>query len=235
MTGMITLEDVSSREPPDEQVYAWRKAARERLIAKRLQLSPSTRREHASAIARHILPLLEPLDGRIVGLYWPIRAEPDLRTLMPAILDAGGRCALPVVVERKAPMVFRLWEPKTKLVPGIWNIPGPSGDSVVLPDVIIAPVVGYDCACYRLGYGGGYFDRTLGGLLPRPFAIGVGYAGAALPTIYPLPHDIPLDAIVTEHGVLKPTRATNLEASDAPSTRSLRPQGNGLWFQHLVH
>ncbi len=232
MIHLAKPEDVPA-EPTENQIYAWRKATREWLLAKRLDISPAVRREHATQIARHVLPLLAPLDDRVVSLYWPIRAEPDLRSLMPAILDAGGHCALPVVVEKKAPMVFRLWEPEMKLVPGIWNIPGPPGDKVVIPDVVIAPLVGHDGACYRLGYGGGYFDRTLANFLPRPLAVGVGYTDAALPTIHPLAHDIPLDAIVTEHGVLNSACLANLKASHAPQDPCV--QGNGLWFHHLVH
>jgi 5,10-methenyltetrahydrofolate synthetase len=191
-------------EPSTEQeIYAWRKAMRERLLAERLRIQPSARRAYAGEIARHVLSLLGPLAGRIVSLYWPIRAEPDLRALATSIRDAGGSCALPVVVEKKAPMVFRLWEPGAKLVPGIWNIPVPPSGAPVIPDAVLAPVVGFDQACFRLGYGGGYFDRTLASMPKRPFAIGVAYADAALATIYPLPHDVPLDAVVTERGILQ--------------------------------
>ncbi len=199
-----------------EQVPAWRKAMRERLIAERLNLPSSLRREHAGEIARHILALLGPLDGRVVSLYWPIRAEPDLRGLMPSITEAGGQCALPVIVQKKAPMVFRPWEPGVKLIPGVWNIPEPPESVAVIPDVVVTPVVGFDDACFRLGYGGGYFDRTLASLAKRPFVIGVGFAYAALPTIYPLPHDVPLDAVVTERGVLRPARTARRETEDGP-------------------
>jgi 5-formyltetrahydrofolate cyclo-ligase len=123
---------------------------------------------------------------------------------MRTVLDAGGRCALPVVVEKKAPLLFRLWEPGRRLVPGVWNIPIPADGAEVSPGVVIAPVVGFDGACYRLGYGGGFFDRTLATLPHRPLAIGIGYVTAAISTIYPLPHDVPMNAIVTERGILKP-------------------------------
>lgn len=73
-----------------------------------------------------------------------------------------------------------------------------------MPDVVIAPVVGYDPACYRLGYGGGFFDRTLASLPARPRVIGVGYGAARVPTIYPQMHDIPMDLIVTEAGTVRP-------------------------------
>ena len=87
---------------------------------------------------------------------------------MQTVLEGGGRCALPVVVEKKAPLVFRLWKPGGRLVPGVWNIPIPADGDEVLPDVVIAPVVGFDSACYRLGYGGGFFDRTLAHFAPVP-------------------------------------------------------------------
>jgi 5,10-methenyltetrahydrofolate synthetase len=211
---MTLIERTTAKDAPpaapseyasDEQIYAWRKAMRARLLAERFELSPAVRREHASQIARHLLPLLAPLDGRVVSLYWPIRGEPDLRSLLPAIVGAGGACALPVIVEKKAPMVFRPWRPEVKLAPGVWNIPEPPPRETVVPDVVVMPVVGFDAACFRLGYGGGYFDRTLASLAGRPLVIGIGYAHAALPTIYPLPHDMPLDTVVTEHGVRTPS------------------------------
>ena len=87
--------------------------------------------------------------------------------------------------------------------PGFWNIPVPVGTPEVTPDIVLAPVVGFDPACFRLGYGGGYFDRTLAALDPHPLAIGVGLAGSRIATIYPQPHDIPMAAIVTEEGTLR--------------------------------
>jgi len=107
-----------------------------------------------------------------------------------------------VVEVKHAPLVFRRWTPETRMVRGDWNIPVPPQEAeVVKPDVTLAPLVGWDRSGYRLGYGGGYFDRTLAHLSPRPFAIGIGLQAAQLATIYPQPHDIQLDAIVTEEGV----------------------------------
>jgi 5,10-methenyltetrahydrofolate synthetase len=208
LSDIETIADAKPGElPPEAEIYAWRKTMRAELIARRLKLMPSIRRNYAGEIARHILTLVGPLAGRTLSLYWPMRGEPDLRSLIKPGLDAGGRCALPVVVEKKAPMIFRLWEPGTKLVSGVWNIPVPAAGKAVVPDVVLAPVVGYDRACFRLGYGGGYFDRTLASLTRSPLAIGVGYAQALLPTIYPLSHDVPFDLIVTECGVSKSPRA----------------------------
>lgn len=88
------------------------------------------------------------------------------------------------------------------MVRGDWNIPVPPPDAPpVTPEIALAPLVGWDAGGYRLGYGGGYFDRTLAALSPRPFTIGVGLQKAQLATIHPQPHDIRLDAIVTEAGV----------------------------------
>jgi 5,10-methenyltetrahydrofolate synthetase len=89
------------------------------------------------------------------------------------------------------------------MVRGDWNIPVPPADAKqVTPDIALAPLVGWDRDCFRLGYGGGYFDRTLAVLKPAPFKIGIGYAAARLPTIYPQPHDIAMDLILTEDGIL---------------------------------
>ena len=84
---------------------------------------------------------------------------------------------------------------------GIWNIPIPREREVLMPDAVIVPLVGFDERGFRLGYGGGYFDRTLAAAAPRPYAIGLGYADAAMQTIYPQAHDIPMNLIVTDEAV----------------------------------
>lgn len=83
---------------------------------------------------------------------------------------------------------------------GFWNIPVPANGIAVLPDIVVSPVVGFDPACYRLGYGGGFYDRTLATMAPKRLVIGVGFAMSSVATIHPLPHDIPMDLIVTESG-----------------------------------
>jgi len=193
---------------PDRQqasdVARWRKAERQRLIQLRLALPAEQRRAWAAAIADRLDALLGPLAGRTVSLYMPFRGEPDLRGWMERVWQAGGRCALPVVVQKRAPLVFRLWRRGEPLTPGVWNIPVPAAGAEVLPDVTIAPVVGFSRDGYRLGYGGGFFDRTLASLAPRPLAIGVGYAAQEIPTIFPQPHDIAMSAVVTEAATLRP-------------------------------
>jgi 5,10-methenyltetrahydrofolate synthetase len=185
---------------PRAEVMAWRREARARLIAARRARDPAERRADDARIAAALDGLVGPVAGLTVSLYWPFRAEPDLRGWAAGVAARGGRLALPVVLERERPLIFRAWSPGERLVPGVWNIPVPERDERLVPDVVIAPVVGFDAAGYRLGYGGGYFDRTLAALAGRS-AFGVGYALAALPTIHPLPHDVPFDAIVTPEGV----------------------------------
>jgi 5,10-methenyltetrahydrofolate synthetase len=120
---------------------------------------------------------------------------------MARLSASGLTVALPSVETKAAPLIFRRWTPETKMLRGDWNIPVPPPDApVVQPDITLAPLVGWSPDGYRLGYGGGYFDRTLARPETRPFTIGIGYESARLATIYPQPHDIPLDAILTEAG-----------------------------------
>ncbi|MFC3086160.1 5-formyltetrahydrofolate cyclo-ligase [Tabrizicola soli] len=186
-------------------VARWRKAERARLRAERDALPVSARQEIGAAIASHLARFLRghfgEMRGRVFSGYWPIKGEPDLRPLLAELHEAGALVALPLVEVKASPLVFRRWTPGTRMVRGDWNIPVPPPDApVVTPEISLAPVVGWTGDCYRLGYGGGYFDRTLASLSPRPFTIGIGFQSARLATIYPQPHDIRLDAILTEAG-----------------------------------
>lgn len=185
-------------------VARWRKAERERLIGERGALPPEYRSQQALAIAGAINEILSTVRPASLSVYWPIRGEPDLRAWMNAQFDQGVRVALPVAVALGQRLVFREWRPHARLARGLWGIPYPADGAELFPNAVIAPLVGFDHDCYRLGYGGGFFDRTLAQLSPRPLAIGVGYPGAALRTIFPQPHDIPMDWIVT--GSLPSTR-----------------------------
>jgi 5,10-methenyltetrahydrofolate synthetase len=188
------------------EVAAWRKAERGRLIKARLELAVAERRSFSEQIAAGLDRLIGDPSGRTISFYWPFRGEPDLRDWMSGVHGCGGRCSLPVVVTRHQPLVFRQWEPGARLDRGVWNIPIPADGGEVAPDIVIAPVVGFDATCYRLGYGGGFFDRTLAAMPVKPRIIGVGYAQAAMATIVPQHHDIPMDVIVTEQEILEPIR-----------------------------
>lgn len=186
------------------EIMEWRRTERRRLLEARRDISPRDRHAFAEEIGDRIAELLGPASERIVSAYWPIRAEPNLLPLMRRLEESGNGGALPVVVEKGAPLVFRRWRDGEPLEPGVWNIPVPVSGEKVIPDVVLAPVVGFDPACYRLGYGGGFFDRTLAAMPRKPKVIGVGYEQAAIATIHPLPHDIPMDLIVTERAVHEP-------------------------------
>jgi 5-formyltetrahydrofolate cyclo-ligase len=176
--------DGRPRVDPEQarDVARWRKVERERLIAARRALTEEYRREQTLAIARAVERILATLALPTLSVYWPIRAEPDLRPWMGTLLRQGMRVALPVAIALGQPLVFRKWRPHARLARGLWNIPYPADGAEVVPNVVIAPLVGFDPQCYRLGYGGGFFDRTLAALLPKPVAIGVGYSSAALST-----------------------------------------------------
>jgi 5,10-methenyltetrahydrofolate synthetase len=176
-------------------VAQWRRDERARLLSWRQGLSAAYRAAQTAAMCAALDRLIP--DNAIVGAYWPIRAEPDLRDWLRSRAAQGLRIALPVALAVGQPLIYRQWHPGAHMARGLWQIPYPDETPEVAPDIVLAPVVGFDAAGYRLGYGGGFFDRTLAAAKPRPRAIGLGYPGAAIDTIHPQPHDIPMDSIVT--------------------------------------
>jgi 5-formyltetrahydrofolate cyclo-ligase len=185
---------------PDE-VKAWRRSERQRLLALRTATPAAPRRVWGRAIEARLHPMLAERPGMILGVYWPFQAEFDARPLVERLIAAGFSAALPVVVDKKGPLEYRIWRPGDPLIDGVWGIPIPERREVVVPQAVLAPLVGFDRQCYRLGYGGGYFDRTLASLTPKPTAIGVGFELSRLETIHPQDFDIPMDLIVTEAGI----------------------------------
>jgi 5-formyltetrahydrofolate cyclo-ligase len=183
------------------ELRAWRRAERQRLLALRTAAPPALRRHWGQEIEGRLRSLLEQRPVGVLGVYWPFKAEFDPRPLIDWMIGRGAVIALPAVVDKKGPLEYRAWRPGETLVEGVWNIPIPQTRNIVLPDAVLAPLVGFDRQCYRLGYGGGYFDRTLGALVPRPVAIGVGFELSQIDTIHPQPFDIPMNAIVTEDGM----------------------------------
>ncbi|HTV67052.1 MAG TPA: 5-formyltetrahydrofolate cyclo-ligase [Rhizobiaceae bacterium] len=186
--------------PMDPDVRRRRKAERERLIATRLEIPASVRAEYSERIAAGLDAVIGAVSGKMISLYWPFRGEPDLRTWLASVNERGGRTALPLVVAKGQPLVFRAYAPGDKLEKGVWNIPIPADGPEVVPDIVISPVVGIDPNNYRLGYGGGFFDRTLAALPVKPLVVGIGYEMQRIPTIYPQWNDIPMDVVVTEAG-----------------------------------
>jgi 5-formyltetrahydrofolate cyclo-ligase len=98
-------------------------------------------------------------------------------------------------------LIFRAWTPETPMVERKFGVWVPESGEQLQPEVLLVPVVAFDAAGYRLGYGGGYFDRTIAAADPRPVALGIGFELARVPTIHPQAWDVPLDAVITESGV----------------------------------
>lgn len=182
----------------EQDIKLWRRRERSRLIAMRQAISSELRQQWTASVEQRLSALLQALPGRMLGVYWPVRGEIDLRPLAERLIAQGWRVALPAVADPHGPLEYRHWQPGAAMTGGAFDIPVPVGAEVVRPDIVLAPLVGFDAARYRLGYGAGYFDRTLAALAPRPVAIGIGVEAGLLATVFPQPHDIPMDVIVTE-------------------------------------
>lgn len=180
------------------ELKAWRRSERQRLLALRVSAPATERQQWGQRLEARLRPLLEERRGIALGVFWPFQAEFDPRPLIDWLVARGSAVALPAVVDKEGPLEYRAWRPGDPLVDGAWNIPVPQKRDIVIPHAVLAPLVGFDRDCYRLGYGGGYFDRTLATLSPRPLAIGVGFELSQIETIYPQAFDIPMDIVVTE-------------------------------------
>jgi 5-formyltetrahydrofolate cyclo-ligase len=182
------------------EIKLWRKARRDELIARRAAFRSDERyawNERISVLLESIVPVAP---ATVIGFCWPFKGEFDPRFAVRHWRERGATAALPEVVTKAAPLQFREWWPGAPMKPGAYDIPLPDGTQVLVPDIAIVPMNGFDEQGYRLGYGGGYFDRTLAALGRRVLAIGVSYEALRLPTIHPQPHDIPMDFVVTEAG-----------------------------------
>jgi 5,10-methenyltetrahydrofolate synthetase len=181
-----------------DDVRAWRRELRPLLISDRLATASHIRRAHGEQAKSRLLKEIELQQYETIGMYFPIRGEIDIRDVARKHVEGGGRVGLPVVVTRGEPVEFWNWVPGEPMQRGLWNIPIPARREVITPRALIVPLVGFDAQCYRLGYGGGYYDRTLASMSERPFRIGFGYGAHRLDSICPQPHDIPMDVIVTD-------------------------------------
>jgi 5-formyltetrahydrofolate cyclo-ligase len=190
------------------EIRTWRKATRLRLLAERQALPAAERERIAARVRTTVFELLGDALPRSLGIYWPIKGEMNLIPIAEAVLAAGGRVGLPVVVTKAAPVEFWSWRHGERLVRGEWDIPVPKHRDLVEPELLIVPLVGFDRAGFRLGYGAGFYDRTLAAARPRPRTIAVGFSSAELDTIHPQPHDIPMDILVTEDGIQKKKERT---------------------------
>jgi 5,10-methenyltetrahydrofolate synthetase len=185
------------------QIRVWRRARRAELIAARTAVASGQRKvwnEQTTALLKAGFGVPP---GAVVGFCWPYKGEFDARFAVRHWRERGAVAALPVVIEKGRPLQFRKWWPGAPMKPGVYGIPVPVDTEVLLPDMVIVPVNGFDEQGYRLGYGGGYFDRTLAALERRVLSIGVAFEALRLSTIHPQPHDIPMDFIVTEERICR--------------------------------
>ena len=190
--------DSGSGDPGRRESAAWRRETRKQLLASRAALSAALHSVYSGQILQRLRTILMEREWKSVGFYWPMAGEVDLSPLIEEALARGMTAALPRVAVAGEPLIFHAWRPESLMEGGLHNTVHPAVLSPASPEVLLIPVVGFDARCYRLGYGGGYYDRMLAAADPRPFTIGVGFEQARLVTIYPRPHDIALDAIVTE-------------------------------------
>ncbi len=184
------------------ELMAWRNRLRRELLARRLALPADRLHAWRLAMDRHLQYGFPGLAKGVVAFCWPIRNEYDARHLMRRLREQGASTALPVVLAAKTPLVFREWHPGVEMELGKLDTPYPKAGVELVPNTVLLPMIGFDSEGYRLGYGGGFFDRTLASLRAhKPVVIGVSFELAAVPTIHPQPWDVPMDYVVTERGV----------------------------------
>ena len=186
-----------------QSLKSWRRAQRERLIAERLAIARVTLDGWRRRIDRYLERSFPGLARSRVAFCWPIKNEYDARHLARTLRGLGALTALPVVVAPRAPLAFREWHPGVELAKGALDIPYPVSSREIVPQAVLLPMNGWDPKGFRLGYGAGFFDRTLASLAAKPVVIGVSYEQARLETIHPQDWDIPVDYLVTERGVYR--------------------------------
>ena len=198
--GSVAPNDGADQGAASDAAAARRRALRTRLIDARLALSDRVARE--TALRNRVLRWLNTMPLARLAFFWPIRGEPDLAPAITRWLaaDASRRAALPVVDGEQ--LQFAPWSPGAAMQPGAFGIPVPHTAARLVPQLLLIPCVGFDGSRYRLGYGGGYYDRTLASLAVRPVAVGVAFDCARVPSIEPQPHDIRLDLVIAESGVV---------------------------------
>lgn len=156
--------------------------------------------EETAALNARLLDAALASDAAVIGAVWPLPGEPDLRGLCAALRRAGRVVALPETTPKGQSLIFRRWHEDARMLEGRFGTAHPEGPPV-LPGILLVPLLAFDRAGHRLGYGGGYYDRTLAALgVP---GIGFGFSFQEVPSVPAGPHDVPLDRIVTEREVIR--------------------------------
>lgn len=184
-----------------DDAISWKRGERKRLRQMREALPAGFRLQADAGVAALLERELPQLASQSFSFYWPMVGEPDLRDAAARWAGQGAQASLPETVPR-SPLIYRPWSPGCAMRAGVWNIPVPDTAVEAMPRILLIPCLGFDQAGFRLGNGGGYYDRTLAALSPRPLAVGIAYSHAILPSIHPEPHDIPMDLIVTEQAAV---------------------------------
>jgi 5,10-methenyltetrahydrofolate synthetase len=188
----------------DVEIRIRRSAMRKSALAAR-EATPAERRAGWEVtIMEHLDTLMAQLSPRVLAFYWPYYAEADGREWVKRWLagDTNRIAALPVAREKGTSLTFLRWEPGMEMAPDRHGIPCPASGEEVLPDVALIPLNAFDAHGYRLGYGGGYFDRTLDAM-PQMVAVGVGFELGREESVLPQPHDRAMHWLVTEVGVFR--------------------------------
>ncbi len=163
----------------------------------RRAIDPATKRAWDDRIGARVLAWVKEHGVGVLGVYWPLAGEPDLRPAYADLAEAGVRLALPVVVERDAALGFAQWVPGEATVADSMGVAVPQELRMIdRPDALLVPCLGFDARGYRLGYGGGFYDRTLAAQ-PRPKTLGIAYACQQVDFEIG-EYDIPLDRMITE-------------------------------------
>lgn len=200
---LLTVSTASMSNPAIRKDQERKTAAKNRKVLH--AALPNAGRDLAEHVRAGLPSLGLDASGKTVSVFWSMGSEIDTLPLLQALNDAGIATALPVVVKKASPLVFRAWAPEDQLVDGGFgtSVPEPMAPEV-RPDVLIVPLLAYDNDGYRLGYGGGFYDRTLEMLRrdhPGVIAVGVAFSGQRVDTVTRGPHDQPLDWIATEAGL----------------------------------
>lgn len=181
-----------------------RKELRDLLRAKRMAMPD--RLEKAAMLQSVLRIWLVNRKDHIIGAYWPIHGEfdplPSLFRWQEAFTEGPQRrIGLPVVNKMTKRLTFHAWYPGCPMEEDAYGIPKPKDTEQIFPTLLLIPCVGFGPQGLRLGYGGGFYDRTLANLAPRPYTVGLAYEMAYLPDLTPQKHDMPLSTILTEEGV----------------------------------
>ncbi|MDB5949049.1 MAG: 5-formyltetrahydrofolate cyclo-ligase [Massilia sp.] len=199
MTGHSRIPCAPPAQPasPSADAKSDKLALRRTLIGVRAAIDPARKAEWDAAIGAHLVAWWRAQRLPALGVYWSLRGEADLSVAYAELAQAGVRLALPVVLARDAALGFADWQPGEAMLKDTMGVAVPADlRMVALPPALLVPCVGFNEDGYRLGYGGGYYDRTLEHL-PRPFTLGIAYSCQAA-QFASAPHDVALDRIITE-------------------------------------